>query len=86
MVNPTLKIEGLSGVQALRAFEEGDQLSCPICAAHLDSIPQGIAPGTECILGLVCPKNFKHYLIYGEDADVMKEARERMRRIAGKSN
>jgi hypothetical protein len=74
----------VSAVQALRFFEGGQHLSCPVCDALLDSIPAGIAPGTGHISGLVCPVSNKHYLIYGEDADVMKKAREGLRRIAGK--
>ena len=79
-----VKANGVSAVQALRMFENGQHLSCPVCEAVLDSIPNGIVPGTGRISGLVCPVSNKHFLIYGEDADVMRKAREGLRRIAGK--
>lgn len=79
-----IKTDGISAVQALRMYEAGQHLSCPVCKALLDTIPTGVAPGTGNISGLVCPVSNKHYLIYGEDADVMRKAREAMRQIAGK--
>ncbi len=79
-----VKDNRISAVQALRMFEGGQPLSCPVCDTVLAAIPEGVLPGTGRISGLVCPVNNKHYLIYGEDADVMKKAREGLRRIAGK--
>ena len=80
----SVKADTVSAVQALRMFEGGQHLSCPVCEAMLDSIPPGLAPGTGRISGLVCPVNDKHYLIYGHDAEVMKKVREGMRSIANK--
>jgi hypothetical protein len=76
----------VSAVQALRMFEGGQYLSCPVCAAVLNSIPSGVIPGAGRISGLVCPISNKHYLVYGDDADAMKKAREGLRRIAGSGN
>lgn len=76
----------VSAVRALRIFEGGQHLSCPVCDVVLDSIPAGVAPRTGRISGLVCPVDNKHYLIYGDDADVMKKAREGLRRISGKQD
>lgn len=79
-----IKTDGISAVSALRMYEGGQYLSCPVCKALLDTIPSGVAPGSGNISGLVCPVSNKHYLIYGDDAEAMKKAREVMRRIAGK--
>lgn len=84
-MKPTnIKADEVSAVQALRMFESGQNLSCPVCKSILESIPSGVSPGTGRISGLRCPINMKHFLIYGEDADTMKKAREGLRRIAGK--
>lgn len=80
-----IKANEISAVQALRMFEAGQHIGCPVCEATLDSIPAGVMPGTGRVSGLVCPFDNKHFLIYGEDAEVMKKAREGLRRIAAKS-
>jgi hypothetical protein len=81
-----VKGRDVSGIQALRTFESGKNLNCPICNAVLASIPSDISPGTGHISGLVCPINNRHYLVYGEDAIVMKKAREILRSIAEGKN
>ena len=81
-----MKANDVSAVQALRLFEGGQCITCPVCETVLNSIPTGIAPGTGHIAGLVCPVNTKHFLIYGDDAEVMKKAREGLRQILNKKN
>lgn len=80
-----IKSSEISAAQALRMFEAGQHITCPVCEALLDSIPTGVISGTGRVSGLVCPVDNKHFLIYGEDAEVMKKAREGLRRIASKS-
>ena len=80
-----IKANEISAAQALRMFEAGQHISCPVCEAALDSIPTGLMPGAGRVSGLVCPVDNKHFLIYGEDAETMKKAREGLRRIADKS-
>ena len=82
----TVKGDQITAVQALRMFEAGQYISCPVCEAILDPIPAGVEPGAGRISGLVCPADNRHYLVYGDDAETMKKAREVMRRIAAKTN
>lgn len=80
-----IKANEISAAQVLRMFEAGQYINCPVCESTLDSIPAGVKPGAGRVSGLVCPIDHKHFLIYGEDAEVMKKAREGLRKIADKS-
>ena len=77
--------DAVSAVQALRLFENGQLISCPVCETALDSIPRGIAPGTANVMGLICPVNNRHFMIYGESAELLIEARRRLHAIAASS-
>ncbi len=80
-----LNTNEISATHALRMFEAGQHISCPICNTMLASIPTDTPPGAGRILGLTCPIDNKHFLIYGEDAETMKKARDGLQKIADKS-
>lgn len=74
----------LVGAEALRQYESGVRMVCPVCSADLQSIPAGVAPGHR-VSGLVCPTDQKHYLLYGEDEAAMKGMRALMKGMAAQS-
>lgn len=72
----------ISGVEALRLVKEGHELECPICHAKIETIPKEWGQGMP-LNGLTCPASQKHFLIYGDDAEVLRQYREaqRQRRV-----
>lgn len=84
MEEKPVRADAFSAVEALTAYEGGRELMCPICSARIVSIPVGMPIGSR-PMGLECPTNNHHFLIYGESAEAMKKARDGLRRIASKT-
>jgi len=85
MNDKPVRADAVSATEALSVYERGGELLCPVCAKYLVTIPAELQAGTR-PMGLVCPESNRHYLIYGEGAETLGEARQRMRRIAAKSD
>jgi len=79
-----VRADAVSAVEALAIYERGGELICPVCSARVVPIPVGAPPGSR-PMGLECPASNRHFLIYGEDAETMRAARDGLRRIASKS-
>jgi hypothetical protein len=73
----------LVGAEALRKYEAGVRVVCPVCSSELQAIPAGARPGQQ-ISGLICPTDQRHYLLYGEDEAAMKGMRAFMKELASK--
>lgn len=73
----------LVGAEALRKYEAGVHVICPVCSVELQPIPARVQPGNS-ISGLVCPTDQRHYLLYGEDESAMKSMRAFMKDLAAK--
>ncbi len=76
----------VSSVEAMRLVREGHEFECPICHATIETIPKDWRQGMQ-LSGLACPTSQKHFLIYGDDADTLREYREvqRLRRVDKKT-
>ena len=79
----TVNAASLTGSEALRKYEAGLRVVCPVCTAALQPIPAGVQPGHS-ISGLVCPTNQRHYLLYGENEASMKNMRAFMKELVAK--
>lgn len=66
--------EKMAGMRALRLWQEGVVLSCPVCGAVLSSVP-GATPIGIVPFGLVCPVNTKHVYVYGETRKALDSVR-----------
>lgn len=75
--------EKMAGTRALRLWQEGVDLTCPICGAELSMIPEG-RPRTEMPLGLFCPENKQHVYVYGETRAALESVRSVIRDMAQK--
>lgn len=73
--------EKMAGARALRLWQEGIDLTCPICATQLAAIPKG-SLRTEIPLGLFCPKNKQHVYFYGESKEALDSVRSVIRGMA----
>lgn len=60
-----IDIKSLTGVQALQLFEQGQELSCPVCSTPLRAIPNDWRPGIH-LSGLECPVSQAHYIVYAD--------------------
>lgn len=60
-----IDVKNLTGVQALRLFEDGQELSCPTCNAVLRPIPNDWNPSMH-LSGLECPVSQAHYIAYAD--------------------
>lgn len=58
-------IRNVSAVEALRLFEQGEALHCPICSRPLRPIPHNWEPHLP-LSGLECPVSQTHYLVYAD--------------------
>ena len=83
MMHDTINAGSLAGAEALRKYEAGLRVVCPVCAVALHSIPAGGQTGRS-ISGLVCPTDPRHYLLYGESEVAMKSMRAFMKDLAAK--
>lgn len=72
----------VTGVEALKLVQRGQQLKCPKCDSIIETVPKNWAKGMP-LHGLECPKEQKHYMIHCEDEKTMKEMRARMKDILG---
>ena len=87
MSNKPIRASEVSTNEALEIYMGGGELICPslACSARLATIPANLPPGVR-PMGLKCPVSSRHFLFYGEDAEVMKAARKALRRIASGSD
>lgn len=83
MMQETVNAGSLAGAKALRKYEAGLRVGCPVCSAALHSIPAGVQPGHS-LSGLVCPTDQRHYLLYGESEVAVKSMRAFMKDLAAK--
>jgi len=83
MMQEIVNAGSLEGAEALRKYEAGLHVVCPVCSAALQSIPAGVQPGHP-ISGLVCPTDQRHYLLYGESEFAMKSMRAFIKDLAAK--
>jgi len=74
----------MTGVDALKLVREGQQLRCPRCASIIKTIPEGWRPGMH-LCGMECPNEPRHFTIYCDDRNAMKEMRARMKATANKN-
>ena len=72
------QIEDLSDSEILSLAAQKKEMFCPVCNSQLVTIPESFAEGQR-PLGLSCPKNKNHFLIYGEDASRVQTMRDEMR-------
>lgn len=73
--------ETMAGARAFRLWQEGVELTCPVCGAELSMIPEG-RPRTEMPLGLFCPENKQHVYVYGETRAALESVRSVIRKMA----
>lgn len=74
-------VKELSTQEVFKAVESGEVFYCPACKSKLETIPKEISAG-EKVLGVACPVEQHHYLIYREDTDKVTEMRRRMKERA----
>ena len=71
-------VNELPGHEVLNLLAKGEVLFCPVCNAKLITIPEKLEANKR-PLGVVCPTDQKHYLVYGESPESMQEIRRQMR-------
>lgn len=75
--------EKMAGARALRLWQEGVDLTCPVCGTELSMIPEGLSR-TEMPLGLFCPENKQHVYVYGETRAALESVRSVIRNMPPK--
>jgi uncharacterized protein YbaR (Trm112 family) len=80
-----IDLASLKGSAILDLVKEGHIFLCPVCRNQLITIPEQLAPEVR-PLGVTCPISQRHYIIYGDAADRLQEARRRMALIATEMN
>lgn len=63
--------------EAIELARSGGVLLCPVCKADLITIPEV----GEKVFGLQCPVSSRHFFVYAEDPDAMRQMRIRMKLI-----
>jgi hypothetical protein len=74
----SISVNELPGHEVLNLLAKGEVLFCPVCNARLITIPQKLEANKR-PLGVVCPTDQKHYLVYGESPESTQEIRKQMR-------
>jgi len=74
--------ETMAGVRALRLWQEGMELACPVCGAMLAVIPEGVQR-PKMPLGMFCPKSKGHVHFYGETRGTLESVRGVIRKMKG---
>lgn len=73
--------DGMQGERGLRLWQQGVDLTCPICGAVLSAIPEGISRD-KMPFGLFCPTNKEHVYEYGETRAALESVRSVIRKMA----
>lgn len=74
----SVNASSVSGADAIKLVQQGQQLLCPVCAAVLKTVPENWEQG-KALHGIECPNNQQHFVIHCEDEHAMKNIRARMR-------
>jgi hypothetical protein len=70
----------VSGAEALMLVSKDTVLTCPTCSAQIVTIPRVVSDGAS-PLGIECPIDQQHYLVYRDASPAMKQMRERMKSL-----
>jgi hypothetical protein len=82
-MKPPISANEISTADAFKLLAEGDRVLCPVCSSDIVLIPRQPAAG-KAPVGLECPVDQKHFLVYQEHASTLLEMRARRNRPTSK--